>query len=50
VSPPPVKSILDFHRSRLELPSQGGDIIASLLLLLENKVQLLGGGGNIPLV
>ena len=25
-----IKSIIDFHRSRLEHPSQGGDIIASL--------------------
>jgi len=42
-----VKPILDFHSSRLEHPSQGGDIIASLLPL-ENKVKSLGGGGDIP--
>ena len=43
-----VKSILDFHRSRLEHPSQGGDHIIASLLPLKNKVKSLGGGGNIP--
>jgi hypothetical protein len=42
-----VKSIIDLYCSRLEHPSLGGDIIASLRCRWKIK-ETAGGGGDIP--